>query len=66
MGVSSLTEEVDPTPALIILARCYDLLAVIARGVNPTEAEQIMRAHEEGILFMPPPAYREVINDEVS
>lgn len=66
MDVSSLNEEVEPTVELIILARLYDLLGIIARGINPTEAEQVMRAHEEGILFMPPPSYREVIHDEVA
>jgi hypothetical protein len=59
------THDVDPTPALIINARCYDLLAVIARAVNPIEAEQVIRGHEAGMLFMSPPSYMEVIDEQV-
>lgn len=34
--------------SLITLLRCYDLLAVIARGVNAVEAESVLDVHEAG------------------
>lgn len=42
--------------SFITLARIYDLLAVIARGVNPEEAKAVLDAHEQGILIGSPPA----------
>jgi hypothetical protein len=55
-------EEVIPmdnfTALLVIAARCYDLLAVIARAANKEEAEKMIALHDEAELFMSPPAYR--------
>lgn len=38
---------------LVTLFRIYDLLAVIARGINREEAKKVIDAHGEGIILMP-------------
>ncbi len=48
----------DSTAMMVVLARCYDLLAVIARYLDPELAEEILDEHGEGGLRMPFPYLR--------
>lgn len=43
---------------LILTRRNYDLLAVIARGVDKEEADAVINAHTAGLLIGPIPDYR--------
>lgn len=37
--------------SFVTLARIYDLLAVIARGVNKEAADEVLDAHEHGVII---------------
>lgn len=45
----------DPATSFIVLARMYDLLAVIARAVSLEDAEKVLEAHERGEIIGPVP-----------
>jgi hypothetical protein len=48
----------DPVGAmLIMLARQYDLLMLLARSADPEGAKFIAEAHERGHLLAAPPSY---------
>jgi hypothetical protein len=50
-------QEVDfEAYSFVTLARIYDLLCVIARAVDINGAEQVLDAHERGLLLGAPPA----------
>ena len=56
------TENIeDNTDAVnsIMLWRIYDVLLGIYSNVNPEEAQNLVKLHEDGIFVTPPPAYRE-------
>ena len=48
-------ESVAPV-VVITLARIYDMLTVIANSMDPATTQAIVKAHELGQLFGPPPA----------
>lgn len=42
---------------LIVTMRNYDLLAVIARALNPVETDKILNLHDDYKLFSAPPGF---------
>ncbi len=42
---------------MIMLSRNYDMLTVIANSLDPATTAGILKAHELGELFGPPPAF---------
>lgn len=57
-------KESYETVSLITMLRIYDLLLVIARGINEDEAVQAARLHAEGKVLGPPPSWN--MSDEQS
>jgi hypothetical protein len=45
------------TVNLITQLRIYDLLLVIARGINESEAVEVAKLHAEGKVLGPPPSW---------
>jgi hypothetical protein len=51
-------EENLPMVNYIMLHRIYDMLALIASKLaNEEDVDKLLKMHEEGYLFGPPPAY---------
>ena len=56
------TQEIDAGDfdfegaSFVTLARIYDLLCVIARAIDKDSAEEVLDAHERGLLLGAPPA----------
>lgn len=41
----------------IMLLRIYDMLLIIARGINQSEAIEAVTAHRDGKILGPPPSW---------
>ena len=68
--MSKLTEDTpnaghnDVNLAILIsLGRIYDLLLAIYSSSDPKGATQIVEMHKNGVMWMPPPAISEDIDD---
>lgn len=52
------------TPDLLVQLRIYDVLMVIARGVNKEEAEYVANEHEAGHLVALPPYFAPITESD--
>lgn len=50
-------EDVSQVVNTIMLMRIYDMLLVIARGMNADEAVEAVKKHRDGKILGPPPSW---------
>lgn len=57
VGEDAFNEDNYNTVSLITQLRIYDLLMVIARGINEDEAIEVAKLHAVGKILGPPPSW---------
>jgi hypothetical protein len=50
-------EDNLPMVNYIMLHRIYDMLTIMANGVDPEKTEKMIKYHEEGYLLGPSPSF---------
>jgi len=60
---SNNLEDNLPMVNYIMLHRIYDMLTIMANGVDPEKTSKMIDYHEQGFLLGPSPAFR--ANDDV-
>lgn len=63
MNESNNLEDNLPMVNYIMLHRIYDMLTIMANGVDPEKTSKMIDYHEQGFLLGPSPAFR--ANDDV-
>lgn len=63
MSESNNLEDNLPMVNYIMLHRIYDMLTIMANGVDPEKTSKMIDYHEQGFLLGPSPAFR--ANDDV-
>lgn len=63
MNESNNLEDNLPMVNYIMLHRIYDMLTIMANGVDPEKTAKMIDYHEQGFLLGPSPAFR--ANDDV-